>query len=134
MSTNSTITVRTANNERKSIYCHWDGYPSYNGKILLEHYNTLAKAKALVKLGWLSILNENIAQPKGEVHTFDKPFDNVNIYYGRDRGDENCEAITVKNCESMEDKGIDRQEYNYYFDGKKWYLKGKVLTLAMCED
>ncbi len=27
----------------KSIYCHWDGYPSNNGKILLEHYNSQEK-------------------------------------------------------------------------------------------
>jgi len=129
MSTNSTITVRTAENERKSIYCHWDGYPSYNGRLLLEHYNTLAKAKALVKLGWLSVLNENIVQPKGEVHTFEKPYKNVNIYYGRDRGEEDVECQTLKNSDS-----IDKQEYNYLFKNGKWFVNGEVLTPEICDE
>lgn len=123
MSTNSTITVRTAENERKSIYCHWDGYPSYNGRLLLEHYNTLPKVKALVKLGYLSALKENIIQPKGEVHTFEKPYKNVNVYYGRDRCEKNVEFQTLKNSDS-----IDKQEYNYLFEDGKWFVNGEVLT------
>lgn len=129
MSTNSTITVRTSSNERKSIYCHWDGYLSHNGRILLKHYNTLAKAKALVELGFLSVLGENIVQPKGKEHTFENPYDNVNIYYGRDRGDNDVECQTLKNSES-----INKQEYNYLFKDGKWFVNGKVLTLKMCED
>ena len=25
--------------EIKMVYCHWDGYPEHNGKLLLNHYN-----------------------------------------------------------------------------------------------
>jgi hypothetical protein len=49
----------------KSIYCHWDGYLDFNGRILQEHYDS-SKANHLVALGDLSSLRANI----GEKHAF----------------------------------------------------------------
>lgn len=40
-----------------SIYCHWDGYISHHGPILLTHYDTIEKVVALVSLGSLSELH-----------------------------------------------------------------------------
>ena len=34
----------------KSVYCHYDGYLEYTGKLLLDHYNSAA-ANQLVALG-----------------------------------------------------------------------------------
>jgi hypothetical protein len=34
----------------KSVYCHYDGYLEYTGKLLLDHYNS-ATANQLVALG-----------------------------------------------------------------------------------
>lgn len=128
MSTNSTITVRTADNERKTIYCHWDGYPSNNGAILLMYYNELNKAIALVNGGDLSALRPRIAPNKNEVHSFSNSVEDVCVYYGRDRGETGVEAKVLTNGQS-----IDKQEYNYYFDGEKWFVNNKVLTRKMCE-
>ena len=36
MSTRSNIAIKRKNGTVESIYCHWDGYLSYNGKILLK--------------------------------------------------------------------------------------------------
>ncbi len=41
-----------------SIYCHWDGYPSWTGRILLEHWNDHQRVDQLLSLGDLSGLGE----------------------------------------------------------------------------
>jgi hypothetical protein len=117
MSTRSTITVRTGKNERKSIYCHSDGYPSYTGKMLLEHYSDQAKLEKLVSLGDLSVLKKNI-DPKGKTHNFEysKREEDVCVFCGRDRGDIGFEAVILTNEDAIEE-----QEWNYYFDGKEWF-------------
>ena len=50
MSTPSFIGVLYKEGIIKFVYCHSDGYPSYLGKMLLEHYNTPKLATALVDL------------------------------------------------------------------------------------
>ena len=61
-----------------SVYCHWDGYVEFNGKMLLEHYNTPAKVRKLLHKGDFSSLQENISD----------------IQYYVDRGDEDTGQIT----------------------------------------
>lgn len=56
MSTPSFIRVLCKEGIIKFVYCHSDGYPSYLGKMLLEHYNTPELATALVDLGSLSMV------------------------------------------------------------------------------
>jgi len=137
MSTNSTITVRTANNERKMIYCHFDGYPNHNGAILLEHYNTVDKAKELVELGDLSILGHNIHPDPNKEHSFHNAQKNVCVYYARDRNESNCKAKVLSNGEPLFES--QKRLYNYFFDGEKWFLnvKGRgnnkmILTREIC--
>lgn len=72
----------------KSVYCHWDGYYDHNGRILLEHYNS-SKANQLVALGDMSTLRKEIEIPEGTEHSFDKSNDDITVFYGRDRGEEN---------------------------------------------
>lgn len=61
MATRSTIWYKDIDsNNYKGVYCHWGGYPSNNGKLLLENYNSLEKVKELVSLGFLSSLREDI--------------------------------------------------------------------------
>jgi hypothetical protein len=115
MATRSTITVRTSSNERKEIYCHWDGYPDHVGKILKEHYNTQEKAEALIALGDLSSLEPSISAPDGEEHSFNKPYTGVCVAYGRDRGNSDTSARTKTNSEPT-----DRQAFNYFFENGEW--------------
>ncbi len=110
-------------------YCHWDGYLSWNGRILRDNYKTLAKVKMLVNLGSLSSLNKNVRPPKKpirkllngalapiEKHTFEEPDRNTVVAYHRDRG-EPLVAPTVSNDFPVE------EEWAYCFMDGKWFYK-----------
>ena len=66
MATRSTIAMKTPEGKIRAIYCHWDGYIDHNGKILIGNYTDPAKVKALIDLGDISSLREEV----GEKHTF----------------------------------------------------------------
>lgn len=56
MATRSLIGSVQPNGTIKTIYCHWDGFPGNNGKILLQAYNTPIKVEELIEDGDLSSL------------------------------------------------------------------------------
>jgi len=143
MATRSTISVvntRTKDGQGRTIYCHWDGYPSNNGRILLEHYKDAKKVNALIDLGDISSLAENVSpgkegirrkmnanyeydlMPTKEPHSFDEPHQGVVVAYGRDRGEKDIEAISFSGKEPR--KKI-AQEFDYLFvvDENKWYVR-----------
>ena len=43
-----------------SVYCHWDGYPSFNGRVLREHYTTVEQVRDLIDGGNISSLHTNV--------------------------------------------------------------------------
>lgn len=61
MGTRARIALQTGKKFR-SIYVHWDGYPSHHGPILLNHYNTIDKINELLALGDLSVLGDEIGE------------------------------------------------------------------------
>ena len=103
----------------KSVYCHWDGYPSHNGRILVEFYKDIDRVKELLELGNLSVLAPRI-HPEG-VHTFENREKDTCLFYSRDRKDENESAIV----ESLEDylnfAQKDWSEYHYLYKDGEWY-------------
>lgn len=117
MSTRSRITVKMKDGTFKSIYCHSDGYPCWNGRILSTHYNNQERAEALVALGDLSLLHESIDCPPG--HSFDKCVEGFTVAYGRDRGDKNTNARSGDSYGAVCSTG-GWEEYFYYWDGKLW--------------
>ena len=62
MATRSLIGINLDNGITKIIYCHWDGYPSHNGEILVNNYTSPAAVVELMKLGDLSSLDESPAE------------------------------------------------------------------------
>ena len=60
MSTRSEIAVEYSDGSIKSIYCHSDGYLSYNGVCLNTYYNTKEKAESIIEQGDCSILKQTI--------------------------------------------------------------------------
>lgn len=61
MATRSAIGYLKTNGHGKSktircVYCHCDGYPEHQLPILREHYNTVAKVRALLSPGSMSSL------------------------------------------------------------------------------
>lgn len=123
MSTNANIGY-VENGKLTFIYLHWDGYPQWAGRRLLEHYNTLDKVKELCALGQLSHLDERLAPNPDEPHTFDKPADGVCVAYGRDRGEKNTEARTetffAPNSLENTLNRVYRQEWGYVFVDGAW--------------
>lgn len=114
MSTNSRIGyVIDGTNVIKSVYCHWDGYLAYNGRILAEHYNTLDKVEALVSLGAISSLGETLDY-KDDEHQ------NGTRDYHRWRN----EPISIQRDYGEQDyfySGFDcSEEYLYLFEDGEW--------------
>ena len=114
----------------KSIYCHWDGYLDFNGRILQEHYDS-AKANNLVALGDLSSLRPNIGEkhafsqfelPADEVEAFKALTENWCTFYGRDRGEKGVEFKVAQTFdEFLEQCDNSGAEYYYIMRDGVWY-------------
>lgn len=119
MGTRSTIWIKEQENEKEyyeGIYCHWDGYLEYNGKILYENYNNEEKVKELINLGDISSLAENINPKEGEIHNFENKQENVVVAYHRDRGEQK-HIFKKFNLNDLE-----QEEFNYLYQDNEWYL------------
>jgi hypothetical protein len=123
MSTNSTITVKV-NNTYRTIYCHWDGYLEWNGKLLVSHYNTQELAERVVSLGDLSTLDRSLDCP--DDHTFDEPVKGHTIAFGRDRNEQDVDARTYDTYEDAMKR--EKTCYNYLWDGEQWLVDGEPLA------
>lgn len=137
MGTRSAIGVMHGS-KAKVVYCHYDGYLSHNGQILLDHYNS-AKANHLVALGDMSSLGRNIEAPEGVAHSFNTPVDGVCVFYGRDRQEEGCEfQVCQSDVELFET--YDDCEYFYIMQDGVWLVsqgpdsKWKLLSDALAEE
>lgn len=133
MATRSTIALEFADGTIGQVYCHWDGYLSNNGVILSTDYKDPFKVRELIDLGDISSLGPNI----GEQHSFDIPHKygtaeyqaeadrrrQITTFYGRDRGENGCEARYFKDYADYR-KNAQGEEYNYILrkDGN-WYVE-----------
>ena len=112
MGTRSTIALEFADGTVGQVYCHWDGYLSNNGKILLNHYMDPFKLQKLIDNGDLSSLREQVDPEPYRKHTFDESQEDVCVFYGRDRGEDGVEARYFKDFADYE-QNHDYQEYEY---------------------
>lgn len=141
MGTRSAIIVKVGN-KYKGIYCHWDGYPDGMGVgyHLFHHYATQEKVEALIALGDISTLKENVAPPDGVIHTFDAPYiedakanhatSKVTVAYGRDRGETDPSIINPKigkSIKQVEDMICDFA-HSYVFSNGEWKVDRKKLS------
>jgi hypothetical protein len=111
MATRSRIAIELPDGKVKSVYCHSDGYPKYNGILLHEHYQDRSKVEKLIKLGDLSSLHKSV-EPTDQ-HTFSNPQDGVTVAYHRDRGE--SRTGPRKNQNKLDYFGSDVEEYGYLF-------------------
>ena len=137
MGTRSMICRENADGSVDAIYCHLYGYPENNGRILLQHYTDPAKVYALIALGSLSSLGEEI----GNKHKFDDEYGNRCTAHHRDRGDpmniihvdELIEIINLNNKKIWGDI-----QFWYVFRKGAWFVTGGEwfsliqLTPSMC--
>lgn len=106
-------------NVATTCYIHYDGYPSFVGRMLKLYYNDPEKVKELVAGGDMSSIGKFI----GEKHDFDTFDDTCSscTYYMRDREEESCNAIDLDTTKFWGDSW---EDYNYLFDvntGVWWY-------------
>ena len=123
MSTRSSIAMLNIDGTVHGHYCHSDGYLSYNGEMLFEHYKDINKVKELIALGDMSSLAPEVCPPKGSKHSFDNRCDGVSVFYGRDRGEKGVDTQKYESLEAYLKDG-NFQEYDYVFNEKKkeWFL------------
>lgn len=87
MSTRSYIVRENPDGSYTGIYCHCDGYLTYNGAMLLDHYATRDRVERLITNGHLSVLDERIEPDPSLPHSFENRQPGVCVFYGRDRGE-----------------------------------------------
>lgn len=120
MSTNSRIGIKHEDGSVTAVYCHWDGYPDYNGRMLCRFYETREKAESLIALGGLSSIRARLAPEPGELHTFSDAQKDVTIAYHRDR-DEDFEQEKFSNSKDYYRSTCD---YRYMFYDGYWFVHG----------
>lgn len=79
MGTRARIGFENRDGSITSVYHHWDGYSSWLGVKLNEHYNTRQKAKSLISGGDMSVCLDDDGNPNP-------------MYYSQ--GGENCPPRT----------------------------------------
>ena len=104
----------------RSVYVHYDGYPSARLPILNENFNTLEKIQELVSFGDISVIAPKV-HPTTDTHSFDIQENDVCVFYHRDRNEplnviEETEDSFWNNTSSSE-------EYLYLFEDGEWWVK-----------
>lgn len=119
MSTHSFIAKKVGADQYKSIYCHFDGYPSHVGLLLCKYYNTEEKLDELLALGDLGSLGSDLKSRGVE------DIGNRTHAFGRDCGETDCEA----QIRSLHEMAYDVIDYIYILDeNEKWqYCKARYI-------
>jgi hypothetical protein len=149
MATRSTIALEFADGTVQQVYCHWDGYLSNNGKLLLENYSNPYTLRDLIDLGDVSSLRPTIGTkhafsqfevtPKISSEDYDKLYGEMTTFYGRDRGESGTGAKSFKDFADYAENFI-HEEYAYILrQNGNWYVKQydngfELLTADMVEE
>lgn len=138
MSTRSTIAIENADGTVHQVYCHFDGYLSGVGQMLIENYQDRDKVAELVSFGDISVLGPTV----GVKHPFnntqkygtrewqveEQEHRQMTLYYGRDRGETDVAPKIFRDFEDYQ-KNHQYEEYEYLFskddvwsvfDGDEW--------------
>ena len=118
MATRSSISMQLEDGKCRTIYCHNDGYPSYNGRVLKTHYTDKNKVEELIELGDISFLEVEVSPPSNESHSFDQPLKGITVAYHRDRGEEKTNARLYESFKNIREDSV----YDYLFVNGEWFL------------
>ena len=111
MGTRSRIGIQLADESILSVYCHYDGYPEFNGVKLQEHFNSYDAATELIDGGDMSSLWTN-AGWNNEVLPATAP-----LYYSSRLPSDNTEPRYDMSLGTYLANG---EEYAYLFANGKW--------------
>ena len=110
MGTRSRIGIQLSDNSILSAYHHWDGYPSWLGRILKTHYNTKEKVSELIDGGDMSSCwTDERWDSETKVQKYGPQ------YYSQ-RG-EDCPPRLDKNVKQFVENG---EEYGYIYRNGEW--------------
>ena len=114
MATRARIAFETQVGEIVSAYHHWDGYPAGLGYNLVRNYiGDRDKFMEAVMLGDASHWGSKV-YPSTSEHSFQNAEDDVNVYYGRDRGEKDVGTRTFTDIEDFaENYDCAGEEYAY---------------------
>lgn len=130
MATRARIGIETRVGEIVSAYHHYDGYPAGLGYNLIKNYaGDRDKFMEAVMLGDASYWGKT-PYPSTSLHSFNNAEDDVSVYYGRDRGEENTAPVTFTDMEDFAANwNIAGEEYAYVLR-----LDGTLTMIARYED
>ena len=111
MGTRSRIGIQLADESILSVYCHYDGYPEFNGVKLVEHFNSRDAVTELIDGGDISCLWTN-AGWNNETLPETGP-----LYYSS-RGEDCPPRLDADLCEYLLPDGS--EEYAYIFRNGEW--------------
>ena len=109
MGTRSRIGLQLSDDSILSVYCHWDGYPEFNGVKLLEHFNSYEKAAELIDGGDISCLWTNLGWDNETLPT-------TGPQYYSSRG----EVTEPRLDKTLGEYLSDGEEYAYLFANGEW--------------
>jgi hypothetical protein len=104
MGTRSRIGIQLSDESILSVYCHWDGYPEFNGVKLVENFNTREKVKELIDGGDISSLWTN---ERWSNDLLDRHRDVYGPQYYSQRGEDSPPRL-------------DANKYDYLADGEEY--------------
>ena len=118
MGTRSYIAKQVGVNSFRTIFSQLEGYPSYLGMLLVDHYNSEEMVDKLLDLGDIYVLRPKLEPDVNQPHDFLNNQKDVTLTFARDLKEEGFEA-TIKTLEELDENwGI---EYAYIFTREnKW--------------
>ena len=111
MATRSRIGIELKDGSILSAYHHWDGYPQWLGRILINHYNSREQAAELIDGGDMSSCwNDTIW---GEERTDGQK-------YGPEYYSQRGEDCPPRLDNTLQEYLSDSEEYSYIFRNGEW--------------
>ena len=113
MGTRSRIGKQLADGSILSVYCHYDGYPEFNGRVLRDYFSTSEKVSDLIDGGDMSCTWTNAGWNNETLE------ENGPLHY-TSRG-ESIEDNAPRLDKDMEEFFTDNEEYSYIFRNGNWF-------------
>ena len=113
MGTRSRIGIQLQDESILSVYCHYDGYPVFNGRVLRDNFDTVEKVKELIDGGDMSCTWTNSGWGNETL-----PETGALYYTMRN---ETLESNAPRLDKDMEEFFSDGEEYSYIFRNGNWF-------------
>ena len=110
MATSSRIGLQLSDDSIVSVYCHYDGYPAWNGRVLRDHYDTIEKVRELIDGGDMSCTRTNAGWNN-------ETLPEVGPLYYSARG-EDCPP---RHDETMTEFFKNGEEFGYIYQNGEWF-------------